>query len=373
MANVCNQCFMSTCPHAADNTVVCTAFTPAPNGARLANGNYSAPFRNTLPLEVRNLDGAHIDNLVGGTNVVAPVVNLTAAEQAIFDDIGTITQANLGTARSVADKRPAKRNEIIDQLNSLLNGPPAAATVTNVNSAIEAIRALDVADNARGGVTSTTEYKQVNFPLATLFQSIVKAVERGTEVIPDQREMLDPTNGKKYIPFEKATKASCDANLVYSVHIFITTVTALKKEAPQVYHTFANEVRRVCVATNFSVAHEYADAILRGVDGGVFANIKVLFAAGEHNRIYEEVREHSKVKRKPDDQPRPGDPRPRIKFGPVATPVGGPGAGVITDYSTGRKKKCTRFHASPQQPCSAGLPDGDPRWAGKVGWCAFEH
>ena len=47
------------------------------------------------------------------------------------------------------------------------------------------------------------------------------------------------------------------------------------------------------MASNCSVAHEYADAILRGVDGGVFANIKVLFAAGKHNRIYEEVRDRS--------------------------------------------------------------------------------
>ena len=373
MANVCTQCFMATCPHAANNAVACSAFTPAPSGARLANGNYAATFRNTLPWEVRNLDGAHIDNLVGGVQVVNPVVNLTAVEQGIFDDLNTITAANLGTVRSMAEKRPAKRVEIIDQLNTLLNGPPAAATVTNVNSAIESIRALNVADNAGGGVTSTTEYRQVNFPLATLFQSIVKAVERGTEVIADQREMLDTATGKKYIPFEKATKATCDANLMYAVHIFVMSVTALKKEAPQVYHTFSNEIRRVCVVNNTSVAHEYADAILRGVDGGVFANIKVLFAAGEHNRIYEEVRDNSKVKRKAEDTPRGGDPRARIKFGPVATPIGGPGAGVITDYATGRKKKCTRFHASPQQPCSAGLPDGDPRWAGKVGWCAFEH
>ena len=159
----------------------------------------------------------------------------------------------IGTSRSVADKRPAKRGEISDQLNTLLNGPPAAATVTNVNSAIEAIRALDASDNAGGGVTSTTEFKQVNFPLATLFQSIVKAVERGTEVIPDQNEMLDPASGKKYIPFPKATKASCDANLMYSIHIFVVSVTALKKEAPQVYHTFSNEVRRACVVNNIAI------------------------------------------------------------------------------------------------------------------------
>lgn len=372
MANVCTQCFSTTCPHAANNAVACSGFTPNPNGARLTNGNYSAAFRNTLPVEVRNVDGAHIDNLVGGINVVNPVVALTAAEQAIFDDVTTINGTNLGTARSVADKRPAVRGVITDQLNTLLNGPPAAATVTNVNSAIEAIRALNVSDSAGGAVTSTAEYKQVNFPMATLLQSIIKAVEKGTEVILDQREMLDPSNGKKYIPFDRATKATCDANLMYGVHIFVVAVTALKKEVPQVYHTFSNEVRRACVVNNTAVAHEYADAILRAVDGGVYANIKVLFASGEHNRIYEEVRDNSKVKpHKPDKIT--GDPRARIKFGAVTTPLGGPGAAVITDFATGRKKKCTRFHASPQAPCSAGLPDGDPRFVGKVGWCAFEH
>ena len=374
MANVCTQCFSTTCPHAANNAVACSAFTPDPSGARLANGNYSAAFRNTLPVELRNVDGAHIDNLVGGINVVAPVVTLTAPEQAIFDDVTTINGANIGTARSVADKRPAKRSVIIDQLNTLLNGPPAAATVTNVNSAIEAIRALEASDVAGGGVTSTAEYKQVNFPMATLLQSIIKSIEKGTEVIPDQREMLDPSNGKKYIPFDRATKASCDANLMYGVHTFVVAVTALKKEAPQVYHTFSNEVRRACVVNNTTVAHEYADAILRAVDGGVYANIKVLFASGEHNRIYEEVRDNSKVKpHNPNKSTPGGDPRARIKFGAVTTPLGGPGAAVITDFATGRKKKCSRFHATPQAPCSAGLPDGDPRWTGKVGWCAFEH
>ena len=64
------------------------------------------------------MDGAHIDNLVGGINVVAPVVTLTAPEQAIFDDVATINGTNIGTARSVADKRPAKRSVIIDQLNT---------------------------------------------------------------------------------------------------------------------------------------------------------------------------------------------------------------------------------------------------------------
>ena len=65
------------------------------------------------------------------------------------------------------------------------------------------------------------------------------------------------------------------------------------------------------------------------------------------------------------------DRRPRIVFGPVTTPLGGPGAGIITDYKTQTPKLCTRFHATPRQPCSAGLPDG--HWSGLAGQCAFTH
>jgi hypothetical protein len=60
----------------------------------------------------------------------------------------------------------------------------------------------------------------------------------------------------------------------------------------------------------------------------------------------------------------PHNPRPRMVFGPVTTPKGGPGTGLIP-------QPCNRFHASPREMCTAGVPVGHP--SGKVGWCAFSH
>ena len=59
--------------------------------------------------------------------------------------------------------------------------------------------------------------------------------------------------------------------------------------------------------------------------------------------------------------------RQRIKvFGPVSTPVGGKGAGVIP-------RKCNKFHASPQEACTAGVPTNEGFPAELCGLCAYEH
>ena len=61
----------------------------------------------------------------------------------------------------------------------------------------------------------------------------------------------------------------------------------------------------------------------------------------------------------------------RQNHGPVTTPMDGPGAGFIPDYTTKLPRLCTRFHASPQRACTAGVMAGHP--SGKVGWCLFAH
>ena len=82
--------------------------------------------------------------------------------------------------------------------------------------------------------------------------------------------MLDVTTGKKYIPFEKTTKVSSDVNFMYSIQIFVTSVVAIKKEAPKVYYTFSKEMRRACAIGGHSFAQQYADALLRSLDEGMF-------------------------------------------------------------------------------------------------------
>ena len=61
------------------------------------------------------------------------------------------------------------------------------------------------------------------------------------------------------------------------------------------------------------------------------------------------------------------DPRaaPRQTYGMVSVPINGPGAGFIFDQATKASKRCTRYHATPQQPCTAGvMPD---HGSGKAG------
>ena len=372
MSTVCPQCYMPDCPRAASTGATCCAFTPNPSAERLTNGDYPSSFRNTLPIEVRNVDGVHIDNVYNYASVAPALATLTTEEQGIANDLNTVALANLGHALVLADKRPALRSNILQKTRLLLNGGPTGPQTTVIQATIEGLEKLEMNSGKALAITSTSEYKQVNYPLSQLLQTIVKGVEKGTDVIPDQREMLDVETGKKYIPFDKSTKASSDVNLMYSIHIFVITSLSLRSEAPKVYHTFANEIRRACASSGHVLAHEYADALLRSLDTGVYGNIRALFASGEHNRIYDEVRASHRAKRpEPKDTP---DPRKKIKFGPVTQPLGGKGAGVITDFKTGDRKKCTRYHASPQQACTAGIPAGDSRFTpDQVGLCAFSH
>ena len=67
------------------------------------------------------------------------------------------------------------------------------------------------------------------------------------------------------------------------------------------------------------------------------------------------------------------DPRavPRQTYGVVTTPLNGPGTGLIFDQATKAPKLCTRYHATPQQDCTAGVMPGHV--SGKAGWCMFAH
>lgn len=102
----------------------------------------------------------------------------------------------------------------------------------------------------------------------------------------------------------------------------------------------------------------FFDAVLRKIDEGVFTNIVALFKSGEQNRILTNLgsvwdaasKEKGKDIKKKDGKK---DPRERIKFGPVTTPLGGPGTGIITDYATKQPKLCNRYHATLRQPCTA--------------------
>jgi hypothetical protein len=358
-----------------DHTQACTGFTPSAQTCRLADGNYNINFRSTLPFEVRSTDGVHLDHLTSYATGGGVATALTADENGINADMTTIALNNLGDVLTLAEKRPGLVSQLRQGVSRLLNAGPNGAQSTVISSTLTQLNSLEaksLKDVYAGSVASTGVFKVTNYPLATLFQNIVKATEKGHEVSSDGQEMLDVTTGKKYIPFEKTTKVTSDVNFMYSIQVFVTSVLAIKKEAPKVYYTFSKEMRRACAIGGCAFAQQYADALLRALDEGLFKDPISLFLMGEHNRIYEEIWSARKSERHTVKEP--SDVFQRIKFGPVTTPLGGKGAGVVTDPKTKQKIKCNRFHATPQQPCTAGIPKGDPRYGAElVGLCAYLH
>ena len=374
----CDQCYQCSpvCEHGANAAVACKFFCPDAAAHRTPNGDYDQNFRTTLSLETSNTDGMHLDNLINFSQASATPEVLTTEEQNIVDDLTTITLANIGVAVSVAEKRPGKVKEIRQKIRQLNSGTPTAAQIQLVSAnliELAHVEAQATKDTKDGAVTTTTAYQQLNYPLATLFQNIVKSVQKGSDTGQAAHEMLDPQTGKKYVPFEKATKVTSDVNLMHASHIFVTTVQLVKKEAPSVYYQFSREIKRACEHGGFLFAQKYADAMLKVLDEGVYGNPIVFFQSGEHVRIYTELWSQRAIVPGNTGKLRPDGGQEYIKFGPVTKPMGGEGAGVIKDKN-GAKIKCNRFHASPQKACTAGIPAGDPRFTtSQVGLCAYCH
>ena len=117
------------------------------------------------------------------------------------------------------------------------------------------------------------------------------------------------------------------------------------------------------------LAHEYLDAIFRRLDEGHYLCPDDLMRHGDHNRILMDLQALTHPVKEKTAPVAAKDPRTRITFGPVTIPLGGPGAGVISDFHTKQPKLCNRYHAKPRLACSAGLPVGH-QFAGQ---CAFTH
>ena len=375
---LCNWCWEvdPICTHGTNpaNPCVAKAFTNMLN-LRQANAVYPATVRNTLPSEVRQLDGIHLDRIINFTPAAPAVLVQSAAEAALIVHLGanTLPYADVGDVIELCSRFPGNVLEARRNMARLLGAANQAQTA-QIGVALSEIRAM--ASAAPNPVAATAaEYKVQNYPKATLFQVIIKQVEKGEEYQEAAAEFLDPATGKKYVPFPKTVKASSVVNLMYSLQIFATTLISLTGEAPLVYFRLTKEVTRVAATRGAREAHEFLDAVLRKIDEGVFTNVVALFKSGEQNRILTDLASVWDVapgeKVKETKKPATKDPRERIKFGPVTTPLGGPGAGIITDFATKEPKLCNRFHATPRQACTAGLPVGHA--SGFAGQCAFKH
>ena len=107
------------------------------------------------------------------------------------------------------------------------------------------------------------------------------------------------------------------------------------KKAPQVYQRFVKMIVQVVGTHGFTFAHKFTDALLRKLDESFFTNPVSLMRAGEHNVILDMIQRQQAATATI-------DPRvaPRQTYGPVTTPLNGPGAGLIFDHGTKRPRRC---------------------------------
>lgn len=369
----CPYCYETSplCPRAGDPTATCCNFTPLALDVRTGEGSYGPEFRNTLHPVARNADAGHIDQLVGYSVASAGPEALNAEEQTVVDDWSNLNDGNLDVAVRVVEKRLSllkKARARLDVLASSATGPKIQA-ITYYQGRLNQIDEEARRDREKPKVTTPEAFSQQEYPMATLMQRVIKGVVKDADVQEDTREMFDPSSGKKFVPFAKATKAEDGVQLMYCVHVFAQTLQSMARLAPKALFDFTRDVSRVIQLKGHKFGQEYIDAILRKVDEKVYANIVSLYRAGEHNKIHDQlVTAAAKPKPKPGGGPpgQLGGPNGKINFGPVSTPLGGLGAGWI-------KTKCNRFHANPQRECTAGIPPNEGFPEHLVGLCAYTH
>ena len=385
MANaICTACYEQLCPHGGAPGTPCTSIVGGANTFKV-NGNYTGQFKALLPPMAREADAGHFDILTGllvAAGLAGPMSpNHTILLGLLTTD--TITMADLHNTVYFLTMHPAHYEDVVRNCSRLM-GPATAAQQKIIDTVLRAAsEARTLASGAAVGPTTAKAFKQAQAPRAMFFQLIVKATEGGIMATENQSVVFDPASGKALTPFEKMVKATTGAKLMYAVSSFCQAMCIAKGEAPTVYYRFQREIMRVADTHGVFMAHKLADIILRKVDDGTYANIVVLFQQGEHNRLLADLLQERNItndgfeagkERPPKPEGEKVDPRTRVVFGPVKQPLGGPGAGIITHFRTGAKLKCNKFHATPQQACTAGVPNGHPGVPkASFGICAYEH
>ena len=370
----CPQCYetdAAICPKAIDATRSCSGFVLNAINLRTALGDYPASLKNTLPHQARSADGPHFDALLGYSTPSTVEVPLTAEEQAVVDDLATLVENNLHLSVSICEKRPALRKQIEARLDVLTTGAggPLCNRISQFTQRIVNNTKDEKAKKDELKPVTGSHYKATNYPLSTLFQTIVKSAAKGVEMPDEGKEFFDASTGKTYVPFAKMIKIDSGPLFVHCVHTFVTTVVVLKSEAPRVYYDFTRDVVRVVEDKGARFGQEYVDQLLRFLDEKRFSSMVALYATGEPMRTFTEMTMRSSLKRGADDALKPGQlggPNGTVNFGPVTTPIGGAGAGWI-------KKRCNRFHNNPKTACTAGIPPNAGFPADIVGLCAYQH
>ena len=383
MAGVCTVCYEVLCPHGANPATPCFSIPGAANTFKIG-AMYTGVFKSALPSGARTLDAGHLDHLSGQGNSPA-LARPMSAEHAVLHGLlvgNTLPIAELHNTIYFLTLHPENFEDVVRNGGRLM-ASATAAQQTIVNSALRAASEARTVLGSQAVVPSTAAaYKQAQSPRAQLLHHLIKTTENGERVDENPSVMFDPASGKAITPFEKMTKATTAARLMYAISSFCRTMCIVKGEAPTVYYRFEREIMRVADTHGVYMAQKLGDNMLRMVDDGTYDNIVALFNQGAHNRLLSEMLQERNVPvgdaaqtvkdtKKSGDQV---DSRKRMVFGAVKQPLGGPGAGIITHFRTGAKLKCNKFHATPQEACTAGVPVGHPGVPKSAyGTCAYEH
>jgi len=337
-------------------------------------------FMGTLDNNVRSVQGNAMDVLSGHT--VAGLAPFTAgsAEETLAGDPSSVALATLGVAVKVGRVRPNLVDQLQDATVLLLNVGGTAAEVARINSALgmfNTMQSLSLTTAAAEAPASASGYNESQYPLSTFYQTVVKNSVSGLSMQANPDEMYDTVLRQRVVAFKKAVKVTSGAMLMYTVHVFCEAISQIRDLAPVAWREFIRKVMLVETTEGFIFGQEFVDCCLRKLDENAYPTIIDLIKAGEHNRIYDDLRHTVKPSfdpKKGDDPKKPViDPRDRIKFGPVSVPVGGEGAGIINDFATKKPKMCNRFHGNPRTACTAGVPQDAKFKSSDWGKCAYKH
>ena len=386
------------CNKGNDPTARCAGDVADAAANRVGDGRYATALSNSLPMEAQNAAGMAIQTLTHQVTAAA-AFPAGSAEELLMSTPVNLVFKDMPTMVIICTR-------FIDQIavfKPLAMALMGTASITNAQLGIckYGLDELSKLEDRQCKQTSdtraqtTAEFTNTQTPRVSIFQTITKSVEKGNHSLPAGQEMLDLATGRKMVPFEKAIKITSSGNMMYIMYLYVTTISGLLREAFKVYDHFMRDVNLVVTSRGHFYAQDYVTRILESLDMKIYSNMPQLYSMGEHNRIASILAgTHNNVGGQglqydaDYHPPAPGagnpgggaaggagnDPRKRIHFGPIKQPIGGAGAGVITDWKTKKPQKCNRFHATPQLACTAGIPENDPRFTpAQVGLCAYQH
>ena len=369
----CSECYQmaNLCPRANDDTRDCAFKIANPSALRLASGNYAAQLA-AASTSLVGITPVHLDRLFNYTAPDGTSGTLTAAEQTVYDsrnndpEFDALTYTNLHDGLSLGRKRPALFEGIRGRMESIL-GAASQAQSGRIEAFVRLVHQAMEKKSEIVATTTSTSYKETTFPIYQLWISVSKKALQGQELAEevDAKTLFDPTIGKTLVPFEKVQKFKTPAHLFRAFAMFKEAMTVLYNLAPRAWSGFEAQVYRTEASCGFALTQQYVGEVMRRLDQKDYPNIGALMAAGEHNRILDDLRPPLMPISTPQDTG--GGSGKRIKLGAVTKQ--GEFASLIKDKE-GKPLVCNQFKNG--EPCKAGVASGQGHDQ-QVGKCAYHH